>query len=197
MPLPNIPKPTHGGPGSGLLPFVTARNAVGRLPVNVTHHNPLLAKRVDKHPWDPDQPLRHTVLTSNSDCYHWSGDRAFTNRELATLQGFPTTYDFFGSRTDIEKQIGNAVPPLCFKLIFEECIKVLRKLDRQENRRGNSEHDVDEDGDIVILDEEAAVRKRVVSRSLSPGPPPYSQRSGSSSDEPIIVDDDENFIIID
>ncbi|KAL1626817.1 hypothetical protein SLS56_006633 [Neofusicoccum ribis] len=173
VPLPDIPKPMHGGPGSGLLPFVTARNAVGRLPINVTHHNPLLAKRVDKHPWDPDQPLRHTVLTSNSGCYHWSGDRAFTNRELATLQGFPTTYDFFGSRTDIEKQIGNAVPPLCFKLVFEECIKVLRKLDRQENRR------------------------RVVSRSLSPGPPSSSQRSGSSSDEPIIVDDEENFIIID
>lgn len=43
-------------------------------------------------------------------------DRAITPREAARLQSFPDDFIFYGKKTEICKQIGNAVPP---KLAFE------------------------------------------------------------------------------
>lgn len=37
--------------------------------------------------------------------------RPITHREAARLQGFPDTFKFIGTKVDIAKQIGNAVPP--------------------------------------------------------------------------------------
>jgi len=42
---------------------------------------------------------------------HPTEDRGLTLREAALLQTFPATYRFDGSYGDIERQIGNAVPP--------------------------------------------------------------------------------------
>lgn len=42
---------------------------------------------------------------------HPEQDRPLTLREGARLQGFPDSYVFHGTRQDIKKQIGNAVPP--------------------------------------------------------------------------------------
>ena len=65
---------------------------------------------------DPDCPS--TTLTVNfvhpasNRCIHPFQDRALTPREGARLQSFPDTFQFAGTRAQVVKQIGNAVPPL-------------------------------------------------------------------------------------
>ncbi|MCD4732545.1 MAG: DNA cytosine methyltransferase [Bacteroidales bacterium] len=50
-------------------------------------------------------------------------DRGLSVREAARLQSFPDDYYFKGSLMHIQQQIGNAVPPLLAKAIFEQIIK--------------------------------------------------------------------------
>ena len=38
--------------------------------------------------------------------YHWSENRALTNRERARLQTFPDDFEFFGSKESVRRQIG-------------------------------------------------------------------------------------------
>ena len=53
--------------------------------------------------------------------------RSITPREAARLQSFPDDFIFEGSRTEIYKQIGNAVPVLFAQAIAKCCKKVLDK----------------------------------------------------------------------
>jgi len=59
------------------------------------------------------------VHPSSNKCIHPFQHRALTPREGARLQGFPDRFEFSGSRTQIVKQIGNAVPPLLGQVIAE------------------------------------------------------------------------------
>lgn len=56
--------------------------------------------------------------------FHWTG-RRLRLKELAAIQTFPEDYSFVGSRRSVQKQIGNAVPPLMGKAIVEFLIKNL------------------------------------------------------------------------
>lgn len=58
------------------------------------------------------------ILTSNK-CIHPYQNRALTPREGARLQGFKDSYQFLGTRSQIVKQIGNAVPPILGKVIAQ------------------------------------------------------------------------------
>lgn len=49
--------------------------------------------------------------------------REFTSRELWRIQGFPKDYSFVGSRSDIVKQIGNAVPPKLAEVLANQITK--------------------------------------------------------------------------
>ena len=70
---------------------------------------------------DSDSPS--TTLTVNfvhpasNRCIHPFQDRALTPREGARLQSFPDWFRFCGTRAQIVKQIGNAVPPLLAKAL--------------------------------------------------------------------------------
>ena len=55
--------------------------------------------------------------------YHWSENRALTNRERARIQTFPDNFEFLGAKESVRKQIGMAVPPAGMKVIFEALIK--------------------------------------------------------------------------
>lgn len=60
------------------------------------------------------------VNPSSNKCIHPYQDRALTPREGARIQGFPDIFNFYGTRTQIVKQIGNAVPPILSKVIAEK-----------------------------------------------------------------------------
>jgi len=57
------------------------------------------------------------VHPASNRCIHPTQDRALTLREGARLQSFDDDYQFAGTRTQIAKQIGNAVPPLLGRAI--------------------------------------------------------------------------------
>ena len=74
---------------------------------------------------DPAKPA-YTVTGSGgggTHIYHWSENRALTNRERARLQTFPDNYVFEGSKESVRKQIGMAVPCKGSKIIFEAVLK--------------------------------------------------------------------------
>lgn len=74
---------------------------------------------------NPDKPA-YTVIGSGGGgmrMYHYSENRALTNRERARLQTFPDDYIFCGSSESVRKQIGMAVPPAGVAPIFEAILK--------------------------------------------------------------------------
>jgi DNA (cytosine-5)-methyltransferase 1 len=82
---------------------------------------------------DPDKPA-YTVTGSGgggTHMYHWDQPRALTNRERARLQTFPDWYNFSGSKENVRKQIGMAIPPLGIKIICDSLLKCLynKKID--------------------------------------------------------------------
>lgn len=59
------------------------------------------------------------VHPASNRCIHPLLDRALTPREGARLQSFDDAFEFVGNRSQITKQIGNAVPPLLGTAIAE------------------------------------------------------------------------------
>ncbi len=80
---------------------------------------------------DPSKPS-YTVTGSGgggTHVYHWEEDRALTNRERARLQTFPDSFAFMGSKENVRKQIGMAVPPLGAKVVFTALFKTIQGID--------------------------------------------------------------------
>lgn len=55
-------------------------------------------------------------------------DRGLSVREAARLQSFPDTFLFSGSLMHIQQQIGNAVPPLLAKAVFDKIMEYDRNI---------------------------------------------------------------------
>ncbi len=84
---------------------------------------------------DPDKPA-YTITGSGgggTHVYHWSDDRALTNRERARLQTFPDDFVFSGSKESVRKQIGMAVPPDGAAVIFMAVLKTFAHVPYQSD----------------------------------------------------------------
>lgn len=74
---------------------------------------------------DPKRPA-YTVTGSGgggTHIYHYAEPRALTNRERARLQTFPDSFVFEGSKEEVRKQIGMAVPPMAATIILNAVLK--------------------------------------------------------------------------
>ena len=68
-------------------------------------------------------PNKPSVVISNyrkNMLIHPWQDRGVSVREAARLQSFPDTFIFRGTIMHIQQQIGNAVPPLLAKAVFNK-----------------------------------------------------------------------------
>lgn len=78
-----------------------------------------------------DQP---SVVISNyrkSMLIHPYEHRGISVREAARLQSFPDSFIFEGPISHIQQQIGNAVPPLLAKAVFQQIIKLTKKYEQR------------------------------------------------------------------
>lgn len=84
--------------------------------------------------WDkPSTTItRNFSCVSSARCIHPKQPRPLSTREAARLQSFPDTYQFYGTRTEKNLQIGNAVPPLLSIALKNQIKKYL-----EENYEGN------------------------------------------------------------
>ncbi len=72
---------------------------------------------------------------SNGKNSHPELNRAITPREAARIQSFPDNFEFLGSKTEICRQIGNAVPPLLARAVADGLELQYTKKRSFENKR--------------------------------------------------------------
>mmetsp|Transcript_18428 Transcript_18428/g.25986 ORF Transcript_18428/g.25986 Transcript_18428/m.25986 type:complete len:203 (-) Transcript_18428:1225-1833(-) len=121
--LPAMPAPSHG---PDLIPTRSVKDAIHYLEEHtasssgsgtvvcdgVVLHNHLCSKArpsEDDFVAAPDRPAR-TILCHCRPSVHYKLKRYLSVREVACLQSFPPSYQFFGPMSEQYRQIGNAVP---------------------------------------------------------------------------------------
>ena len=138
--LPPFPKPTHG---EGLKKPVTIRNTLDSIPRCATRQEIPTGGVWPKNPFSADTLSMTLTCNGGQNNYHPTGTRAYTIREIASLQTFPWYHVFPGKiLTVARRQIGNAVPPLVGKAMYQEIIKVLKETDEADLAAGNRDVDM-------------------------------------------------------
>ncbi|KAK8092224.1 C-5 cytosine-specific DNA methylase [Apiospora kogelbergensis] len=135
-PLPDYPSPTHAQtPVPGVTnAYRTVYESLRGLPppndeanrdADPLHH---FHKTRDDAPWDPDRLLPRAITCNGGyGNHHWSGQRDFTRREYATLNGFPRRYEFRGRH--YQRQIGNAFPARFTRCLYRHLRRCLERAD--------------------------------------------------------------------
>lgn len=85
--------------------------------------------------WDkPSTTITRNLSTpSSSRCIHPKAPRPLTTREGARIQCFPDNYIFYGSRSDKNLQIGNAVPTFLSNAIANAILKNFKENNLNKN----------------------------------------------------------------
>ncbi len=92
------------------------------------------------HRLDRNKPSP-TIMTHRHTYFHPVEDRYLTQREAASLQGFPHRFEFRGPLSAQWRQIGNAVPPLMGKAIGKTILKMLKDSKKQTSLKKISSKD--------------------------------------------------------
>ncbi|MDY0360395.1 MAG: DNA cytosine methyltransferase [Desulforegulaceae bacterium] len=66
-----------------------------------------------------------TIDTGHRHHFHYKFNRVPTVRESARIQSFPDNFIFLGNKSDQEKQVGNAVPPILASTLANEMLTIL------------------------------------------------------------------------
>lgn len=74
--------------------------------------------------YDGNKPSR-TIDTGHRNHFHYQYNRVPTIRENARLQSFPDDFVFTGTRTQQNRQVGNAVPPLLGFYLGKALLKII------------------------------------------------------------------------
>lgn len=82
---------------------------------------------------DGNAPSR-TVDTGHRNIFHYKLNRVPTVRENARIQSFPDSFIFMGTKTQQNRQVGNAVPPLLGYALGKELRKIIEvETDEEKN----------------------------------------------------------------
>ncbi len=150
-----FPQPTHRDPTytpmEKLPQWLTVEGAIKDLegaPANkeLSHifmkHKPEFVRRLErvapgstvfenyKDAWyrlRPDEPARTVKENHGGVFVHYNQPRCLTPRELARLQSFGDEFRFVGSKSNVLKQIGNAVPPRLACAVANQILEILEK----------------------------------------------------------------------
>lgn len=79
--------------------------------------------------YDGNKPSR-TIDTGHRNHFHYKYNRVPTIRENARLQSFPDSFIFTGTRTEQNRQVGNAVPPLLGFAVATELLNIITEGDK-------------------------------------------------------------------
>lgn len=195
--LPDFPEDTNG---DGLRrPFASVEDAVP----DKESDRRIQHDKEDAFPrsgprWNPSGLLPYTITCTGGGNVHWSGERDFTVREYAWLQGFPTSHRFEGTRRDCVKQIGNAVPPNMGKKLFRHIVNWLKVQDgvckipediaKSQTREGFEKIKIEApcDDDLIYMDDISRLGSTLDSSI------PIIDSNDESSTETLRGDDDES-----
>lgn len=76
--------------------------------------------------YNGDKPSK-TIDTGHRNHFHYEYNRVPTIRENARLQSFPDDFVFTGTRTQQNRQVGNAVPPLLGQALAKAILEILQE----------------------------------------------------------------------
>lgn len=74
--------------------------------------------------YDGNKPSK-TIDTGHRNHFHYEYNRVPTIRENARLQSFPDSFVFTGNRTQQNRQVGNAVPPLLGYALGKQLLEII------------------------------------------------------------------------